>query len=72
MEKSLRKTIKDHILATKGSVTSKNFEEGKEEKEKPEARSRERSIHDFAVSTASVQNIDGIMTVKFEMFSSGK
>ena len=36
------------------------------------ARSRERSIDDFKVSSAPVQNIDDIITVKFDMQSSGK
>ena len=31
------------------------------------ARSRERPIHDFTASTALVENIDGAITVKFEM-----
>ena len=36
------------------------------------ARSRERSIDDFKISSAPVQNIDDIITVKFDMQSSGK
>ena len=28
---------------------------------------RERPMHDFPVSTAPMQNIDGIITAKFEM-----
>ena len=92
--------MKDHSSATKGSITSKNFDvfltiltysyrnTGKFEvfswrKRRAFtknlitwkyrlARSRERSIHDFTVSAAPVQNIDDILTVKFDMQSSGK